>query len=128
MPLPRSIFPNKLPEIGELFTRTFYPEYFLITSFGIPAIGELYINFGVFGVLFGMLFLGVITKNVYQILLIKRGNVWILAYSIFIFWLYLYITRSLVISSVFGIINIGYGIVISFIAGSKKISYKNFTH
>lgn len=128
MPLPRSIFPNKLPEIGELFTRTFYPDYFLITSFGIPAIGELYINFGVFGILFGMLFLGVITKNIYQILLTKRDNVWILAYSIFIFWLYLYITRSLVISSVFGIINIGYGMVISFIAGSNKsINNKNFS-
>jgi hypothetical protein len=63
-PLPRSIFPDKYPGIGMLFTKTFFYESYLHGSGHTPSlIVDFYWNFGYLGILLGFILFGILART-----------------------------------------------------------------
>jgi oligosaccharide repeat unit polymerase len=98
LPIPSKIYPNKLPEAGYFWTQSVYPDYSKYSSLGMPCVGELYLNFGYFGIMLGMFLLGSVSKLLYlhvmKNLTIGSG----FFYAVFIYFFYLYLTRGFVIA------------------------------
>ena len=66
--VPRAIYPNKPEDITDLGQRyAFLPEGNEINAFKVHQIGEMYINFGIIGVLLGMLILGAVLRALYRL-------------------------------------------------------------
>lgn len=70
-PVPRAIYPDKPQDIPEFRRRVgqnygFLPEGNEINVFKVHQIGEMYINFGIVGVLLGMLILGAVCRVLYR--------------------------------------------------------------
>lgn len=69
-PVPRAIYPNKpqdVPEFRRIVQRySLLPEGNEINLFKVHQMGEMYINFGIAGVLLGMLILGALCRALYR--------------------------------------------------------------
>ncbi len=65
--IPSGLFPNKPLTAAGIFTGAFWPNKWLMEGTTLPPgiFGELYMNFGVLGVLFGGFFLGLIWGRLY---------------------------------------------------------------
>jgi len=65
--IPSGLFPNKPLTAAGVFTGAFWPDKWLMEGTTLPPgiFGELYMNFGTLGVLFGGFFLGVIGGRLY---------------------------------------------------------------
>ncbi|MEA9997369.1 O-antigen polymerase, partial [Pseudomonas sp. AA4] len=65
--IPSSIFPDKPTTAAGVFTGAFWPEQWLSTGTTLPPgiFGELYMNFGVLGVISGGVLLGIIWGRLY---------------------------------------------------------------
>ena len=82
--IPRSIFPNKLPEAATVFNLAFYPERWLAGGGGarVSMIGELYMNFGLIGLSIGGVFLGWLMRKIYNIFPNRNDLTSLLFYAI----------------------------------------------
>lgn len=66
--VPRAIYPDKPEDVTDLGQRyAFLPEGNEINAFKVHQIGEMYINFGIAGVLIGMLILGALFRALYRL-------------------------------------------------------------
>jgi len=65
--IPSGLFPDKPLTAAGVFTGAFWPDKWLMEGTTLPPgiFGELYMNFGFFGVLFGGLFLGLLWGRLY---------------------------------------------------------------
>lgn len=82
--IPRSIFPGKLPEAAQVFNLAFYPERWLRGGGGarVSMPGELYMNFGLAGMLLGSTFIGWIMRRIYALLSNRLDLTGLLYYAI----------------------------------------------
>ena len=65
-PIPRSILPGKLPGGSEVFTREIRPEIWAAgRGDRVTIIGELYMNFGWFGIVVGSFLIGALTRTMF---------------------------------------------------------------
>jgi len=82
--IPRSIYPDKMPEASELFALAFYPERWLEGRGGarVSMIGEFYMNFGLFGVAIGSAILGSGMRRLYRVLPKNADPSKVLCYAI----------------------------------------------
>ncbi len=88
-PIPRFIMPWKLTEnMGQEFGH----RYGLLdptdfgTSINLPILDELYINWGLFGIIIGMFIIGFSYRILYRIINYENLNAFIAAIGIIIFW------------------------------------------
>lgn len=85
-PIPRALWPGKPLGGGNMvYTATFYPSYYqhLNTEYSLSIIGELYMNFGVAGVLAGSVLIGMFLRWLYGKANQGRGrNLWLLVYGV----------------------------------------------
>ncbi len=66
--VPRAIYPDKPEDVTDLGQRyAFLPEGNEINAFKVHQIGEMYINFGIAGVLLGMLILGALFRALFRL-------------------------------------------------------------
>ncbi|MBU4478996.1 MAG: hypothetical protein KKH34_07945 [Candidatus Omnitrophica bacterium] len=110
-PIPRIIFPWK-PAItlGQEFGHRYgflYPTDYL-TSYNLPQLVEMYVNFGVMGVMIGMFIMGIIYRSLYEMFCHPGAGEGGLIIGLFIF------TRISIIESDFATVfgNIGYYIIL----------------
>lgn len=74
--VPRAIYPDKPQDITDLGQRyAFLPEGNEINAFKVHQIGEMYINFGIAGVLLGMLILGALLRVLYRLFFHSEATV-----------------------------------------------------
>jgi hypothetical protein len=85
-PIPRAVWANKPAGGGDTwFTETYFPEYYATgghTETSISFIGEAYANFGVAGVLFGSLLVGMLLSFLYTRFVEQRDVRGVVLYSI----------------------------------------------
>ena len=95
-PIPRAIFPGKPATAGELYTRYFHPDIWRsgVTYVGMPWLGELYLNGGALGVVFGMVVTGMLWRMIYVHFISKRSLIAYYEYAVSAFCLYFLIVRG----------------------------------
>lgn len=86
---PRIIFPSKpdVPSVGGWFAQKTFP-HLRAGGFGITLPGELYLNFGMIGIIFGMFIYGMSCKIFYIFFKLNQNNrSAVLLYSFTLFWI-----------------------------------------
>lgn len=85
--IPRLFYPDKPLEVtGQAFGHRYgflHPQDY-VTSYNLPQLIEFYSNFGIFGVLIGMFFLGIVYKSIQHIFFHKRMGLGAIAALIYI--------------------------------------------
>ena len=75
-PIPRFIWHSKPSPIGTgIFTEVFFPgEYFAGVTKGVTLPGELYLNFGILGIVGGMFLFGIFLRGLDKYIKLNRSN------------------------------------------------------
>ncbi|MEN3036861.1 MAG: O-antigen polymerase [Candidatus Methanosuratincola petrocarbonis] len=75
--IPRQIWPDKpITSIGKIFYERFFPPIFHEGTSAAPTLpGEFYWAFGIFGVILGMLFIGILWRFLHEYLVKPKGNI-----------------------------------------------------
>lgn len=83
-PLPRDWFPDKGYGAMTYFTEKFFPEFYYPNhvEINVSFLGELYLNFGLLGIITGFLLLGIGLGMLYRGFLTKGSGFWALLYAI----------------------------------------------
>ncbi len=82
-PIPRVLWPTKPISVGFQFTQAFTSGYYgSSTSSALSLPGELYLNFGLPGILFGFMLLGLIGRIIYEYLGKRSGASYVILYAL----------------------------------------------
>lgn len=73
-PIPRAVWPSKPISTGNYVSRLWYHTDDLPNTLGLPPMGELYVNFGILGVIVGMFVAGRVVRVMNTYLRTHSGN------------------------------------------------------
>ncbi|WP_312505119.1 O-antigen polysaccharide polymerase Wzy, partial [Bacillus luti] len=83
-PIPRDIYPEKGHGAMTLFTKTFFPQFYYPNNVevNVSYVGEMYLNFGLLGIIVGMVILSSILGIMYKKFIVNRSIIAFFIYSI----------------------------------------------
>ena len=83
-PIPSRIWPEKPQGAGYYVTKSLYPKHFAANaSIATSLLGELYLNFHIIGIVFGMFVFGFVVSGLYKFLVLNSPNFYaVILYSL----------------------------------------------
>jgi hypothetical protein len=83
--IPRQWWPDKPVSFGYSFAPEFFPGASLTASYAPSMVGELYLNFGVIGVVFGFYLFGIVLRACYDAFASRKTQLATVVYTIVLF-------------------------------------------